>query len=363
MGQRYVIGLARSALRMLLFLDHLFFVPTLLHRKLWFRLALMSSLVMSFDAVSATSSPFTTTNYTPLTHIFGIPPMYDVDSFRRNRAEVSLRTDISSQFAVSETGQELAAMDGDMYRTTFSYAAKPSNNFHWQIAIPYVEYRGGSIDGFVNDWHKVFGLPQGGRNKQPKDRQLYYYQRNGKVLLELREPQAGMGDILLTGQWKIKLPFGRRGGVQALTASLKLPTGDDKALLGSGAVDVSAGFAANTPDTIKSYDINWFTSYGAMWLGKSYYLSEQQRPIVLFAGFGASFSFSSSIHLKAQFDAHSAFYSNTNIAEIGQEALQFTFGGEWRMSKRWRLDMGLSEDFIVNASPDVTLHLGLYAGF
>lgn len=289
--------------------------------------------------------------------------MADVDAFRRNRTEISLSSDIINQFSLTENARELAVMDGDTYRTTFSYSAKPIQNFQWQLAIPYVQYRGGTIDGFVDEWHKIFGLPEGGRNMRPKDRQWYFYKRNDKVLLDLREPQAGVGDVLLTGQWKMKQPFRQRGGVQALTASVKIPTGDEQALLGSGGVDVSVGYAANTPEKVKAYDFSWYTSMGIVWLGRSYYLADQQTSLVLFGGVGASFPVFANLDIKAQFDANSSFYSDTNIAQIGQEALQFTFGGEWAINKSWRLDFGLSEDFIVDASPDVVFHLALYAGF
>jgi len=40
-----------------------------------------------------------------------------------------------------------------------------------------------------------------------------------------------------------------------------------------------------------------------------------------------------------------------------------TLGGNVQFSKKWNLDIGVVEDLVVHASPDVVFHLGLNGRF
>ena len=77
------------------------------------------------------------------------------------------------------------------------FSRKFGNCWHGTMVLPYVQHSGGELDGFVDDWHEFFGLPESDRPKAPTDRLLYYYEKNGEVLLDFRDSESGVGDIQL----------------------------------------------------------------------------------------------------------------------------------------------------------------------
>jgi len=321
-------------------------------------------MIIAVANVSASpGGPFATSNYAPLVQIFGLPPIVDVDSYRRNQFEFTLRTDMSSFFAVNESEREKSVMDGDSYRYTLSLSSKPYYGFQLQLAIPYIQYGGGTMDGFIDEFHKIFGFPEGGRDINPKDQQNYYYERDGQTRISLQKSQAGVGDTMISAQWSSSKPGNIRRSRYSWSASLKLPTGDPTTLLGSGGTDISLGFNASVPDKFWGYRYNFYFSMGGLWLGRSYYLSDLQRQLVAFSGLGFSVELYPHLNFKTQLYGHSDLYADTNVAEIGQESVQITIGGEWQISKQWRYDFALSEDLLIDAAPDVTFYSGLHLGF
>jgi hypothetical protein len=66
--------------------------------------------------------------------------------------------------------------------------------------------------------------------------------------------------------------------------------------------------------------------------------------------------------LKLQVDGHSALYAS-ELDELGDPALILIMGGTLGLGDNTSLDIGVGEDLAVNASPDVTFHLGLSRQF
>ncbi len=64
------------------------------------------------------------------------------------------------------------------------------------------------------------------------------------------------------------------------------------------------------------------------------------------------------IALKAQVSGHTPFYQS-DLRELGKDALQLIVGGTLAFSPQTSLDIGVSEDIIVRTSPDVAFHLAL----
>ena len=63
--------------------------------------------------------------------------------------------------------------------------------------------------------------------------------------------------------------------------------------------------------------------------------------------------------LKAQLDFHSPFF-NTPLEEIGEKAIQATFGGWIRPNERAHFEFAIVEDLEVSTAPDVVLHIAAH---
>ena len=113
------------------------------------------------------------------------------------------------------------------------------NRLELGFEIPYIFQNGGFLDGFIEDYHNTFGLPQGGRDQAPKGRLLFNYQRNGANLFQIDKSNSGIGDVRLTAGFQLYREEGEGSHALALRASFKVPTGDSNELHGSRSTDLA----------------------------------------------------------------------------------------------------------------------------
>jgi hypothetical protein len=60
---------------------------------------------------------------------------------------------------------------------------------------------------------------------------------------------------------------------------------------------------------------------------------------------------------------HTPFYSDSDLKQLGAPSAQVTLGGALHFSAKTSLDIGVTEDIVVGASPDVVFHLSLRRSF
>jgi len=254
-------------------------------------------------------------------------------------------------------------LDGESYRTTLIVAHGVTHDVELGIELPYIAIRGGHLDGFVDSFHELFGFSDGGRNDVPRNRLQYFYSRNGATRLDLTEPASGVGDIRLTGAWQWQPAQSGNHHPVALRGLLKLPTGDPDTLLGSGGTDVAIWASMACNPAICTDGWQWYGGLGGLYVGNGDVLPDMQRHLVGFASGGLGWSVLNNLVLKAQLDAHTPFYRDSEFGQLAGSAAQLLLGFTLKFGARTALDLALSEDIIPNNSPDVTIQIGLRAIF
>ena len=312
----------------------------------------------SQSLMAASLSPLYVRNYSPMVHYFGLPVMPDLDALQEQNNQWSIHAAYSSHFAAAVTPRELLIVDGESHYYTMQYQWRLTPQTYLQLDIPYLGFRGGTLDGFIEEWHHVFSLPQSGRTTLDKNRLQFYYERDGKVVFNSNPESAGLGDINLSWNRSLAGTSHLSPRHRALVVNLKLPTGSKLDWLGSGAVDLAIGLAERRQQEWWNKPAALFFSSGLLLPGKAYRLSDRQRPLVLYGGAGAALQWQSRLVFKAQVDLHTAFYTDTDIAPLGQEAAQLTLGGDI-LIPNGRIELAVSEDLIIDASPDVTFNIGV----
>ena len=63
------------------------------------------------------------------------------------------------------------------------------------IEIPWLQHSGGYLDGVIDGWHDLLGLPEGIRPQTPDNGLMYVYEKNGVQVFQLNERKSGLGDI------------------------------------------------------------------------------------------------------------------------------------------------------------------------
>ena len=226
---------------------------------------------------------------------------------------------------------------------------------HWNMVIdlPYIDHGQGHLDGAVNEFHDLFGFPEGPRGDRPENLFAVSYQRQGQHQVNLRTPQSGMGDMALSltynfdKSWVEDLKLG---------AKLKVPTGDQSRLTGSGTHDV--GFWLSAANPLDDKFSHFFTIGGVLIEQDRGLLSDIRNPGYGFLSYGVAWRYSPTIDLKVQLDTRSAIYTQTDLLPL-RSATTISFGGALRLSKDYVLDAAIVEDIAVGAAPDVVFQISV----
>jgi len=328
--------------------------------------ALMALFCLSAPCLAADMeiTPFRTVNQSPLVQIFGLPVESNAVITPAGRLKFSLTQDVASEYTVSKASSEQISLDGESYRWILATRYGIGSRFEVGAEIPYILYGGGFLDSFIVDWHKTFGLPQGGRDSAPKNRLLYSYQKNGVQKLKMDHADSGIGDISLTLGMKLydTADEGSHDSL-ALRAALKLPTGASGSLRGSGSTDFALSLCGSMNNFTEWGSLGLFASLGGMTMTRGDVLSDQQNNLAGFGTFGLGWGPAEWISFKLQLNAHTALYHGSSLDELSANSLMLVMGGALGFPGGYLLDIGVSEDLAVTTAPDVAFHLGLSKQF
>lgn len=316
---------------------------------------LLSCCIFPALAVAQDLSPFSTSNQNPLVAIYGLPATAPGKVLDNEQSEMTIRIDIASLCSRISDADESVYLDGESYRYTLAFKRGIGRNLEVGMEIPYVMHSEGFLDNFIENWHDFFNLPQGERDEIQEDQLTYSYQSESSSVL-LEDEENGFGDLRLTGGWQIRGQGHRDDHHLALRASLKLPTGDEDKLLGSGSTDLALWLSSSS--SFRQQTVALFGSAGLLLMTDGDVMPEQQRNFVGFGSLGAVWQAFDSVSVKIQFDGHTAFYDDSDFSELG-ESIQMILGGGIALSENTLLDLGVSEDIVVDSAPDVVFHLAL----
>ena len=299
-------------------------------------------------------SPLTLSNYNPMVAIHGLPHIGDAEVLGRGSAQARLMYDVSSHYADDDNDTESILLDGETARTTFIYQQGIRDRWQLALMVPYLKHHGGGLDSTINNWHDMFDMPEGGRDQVANNQFRYTYSRNSQTRFDLQSPSSGLGDVRVQAAWQLEQ---NPSQATALEVSVKLPTGDSGKLHGSGALDVAMWYKNETQQQFFNARGGSFYSIGALYLGNGDVLGDMTKRWAGFGGLGAGVYLTEKLLFVSQLDINTPFYSSSDLVELGSHAVQLTIGGSVLLSERGRINLGVAEDLVIDASPDVTFHI------
>ncbi|MFT7218656.1 MAG: hypothetical protein ACI8Z1_000267 [Candidatus Azotimanducaceae bacterium] len=318
---------------------------------------LLVGVILYASALSAKADlfePFSTSNLNPFTQSYGLPNAKSATLPSATQWQFGLQTDAANNFTQSNSALENINIDGETYRATLSVTRGLTDRLSLGLDVPYVRHQGGSFDHFIEDWHKLFGLPNGGREDVRQDNLDYQYQ-SGAEKFRLNHSTGGIGDA----RFHLGYQFGQSASRQwAIRAGVKLPTGNKRKLLGSGSTDLFASVHLNDNNLIKHPDWAIRAHVGALAIGDGDVLKKSVEDWVIYGSGTLAWQAWENVSLKAQLDYHSPFF-DSDLEELGDPSAQLILGGTIRLSGRSYLDISVSEDIITNTAPDVVFQIGL----
>ncbi len=313
---------------------------------------LIALLTAKTVTAGTTTTPLQTRDQNPLVLIHGLPSATAAELPAAGRIQTSISLNISNTLNIDVTENTLLLIDGETYQLNLTMDFGLTDGWAIRGSLPLIAYSGGFLDQPIEQYHDTFGFSQGDRLENPRDRLLFFYQRNNTEQLRLTRRNSGLGDIQLIAGRQL---HANEHSAYSLWAGLKLPTGDSETLNGSGAADLSVWLAGKK--TI-SNRLNSYGTIGVLQLGNGDVLPELQENTVFHGNLGLVWQTWPQLAFKAQFEAHTEFYKAPGTAFLS-DVLQLSIGGTWQITDRFEFDFAVAEDIKEDASPDVNFHFNL----
>jgi hypothetical protein len=300
-------------------------------------------------AAAQLADPLHIRNLNPLVAVFGLPAWDTVPIGTR----FGVTTEVANHYRFSLKDNDVLMLDGETVRVNSSFTHGFAGGWSLGVEVPYYRVGGGVLDDLIDGWHSAFNMPDGGRNARPEGEFLYRFGDRREPLFVLTEPQSGLGDV--------HLKFARRIGAEQgfiVQASIKLPTGEEEMLAGSGSTDWSVTLLRSQPLVGRPRPAGYYWGVGLIRAGDADLVTFESQTWIPTGVVGGTWQPWPKFGLKGQIDVHDAFYDSP-LEELGETAIQATLSAWRRIGARGTLEFGVVEDLAVSTAPDVVLHASL----
>lgn len=297
--------------------------------------------------------PFVTSNLNPFVNLHTLPANRPARVTGKGRFEWLLTTELANNFTSSVRGQDSITIDGESWRTAISLSYGINNRWELLLTVPYTRHQSGSLDGFVEDWHQWFGLPNSGRDLSPRDQLLYSRVDDGVEVSRIDRSTSGVGDITIGVAYELAES---QNSAWSLSGGVKLPTGDADKLTGAGAADYFVAIRYSRYQFMGLENLAYHGRAGILALGDSDLPGAEN--LAIFGSSTLAWQPWDRVSLKTQLNLNTAIY-DSRLRELGDHSLQLTLGGSVRLTTRTVLDIGVVEDIVTDTSPDVVFHFNL----
>lgn len=292
----------------------------------------------------------------PLTGIFGVPDSTE-SGYLLDKGSSAWEFSMThaSHSIDNALLYEVLYLDGETNRVEFRYRKGITEKLEVGIDIPYVQHMAGSLDSFIDDFHQLFGMPEGHRPSRGKNVLEFHFTDTEGQAFNIGDDTGGIGDARIFGGWQLHDSLGHK---IALRFGVKLPTADSKHLHGSGGTDISLGVAGDVIYFLGYKRLNGFYRAHIVHLGEPEYLAHRHKEWVGFVSAGVGLQVSERVKLLLQAAARTSPYES-QIRNIGDTSTTVTFGTNIQLNKEFQLSFGITEDADVSSAPDVAFQLAL----
>jgi hypothetical protein len=310
-------------------------------------LAGASAALWAAAAGAQLAEPVHVRNLNPLVSIFGLPAWDTVPI----GTKLGVTAEVANHYRFSLVGNERLMLDGETVRTNFAFTHGFATGWSLGVEVPYYRVSGGFLDDAIDGWHSAFGMPDGGRNARPEGELLYSFGEPLAPSFVLTEPQTGVGDT----QLKFARLIGSDQGF-VVQASVKLATGDETMLAGSGSSDWAVTLLRTRPLLARKRAAGYYWGVGFVRAGDPEVVDFDANTWVPTAIIGGNWQLLPEFGFRGQIDVHGAFY-DSQLEEIGETAIQATFSAFRRTGQRGQVEFAVVEDLNVSTAPDVVVHV------
>jgi len=339
------------------------FPSTRFHARVsWPALVVVSLLIwpLTVTAEQGVAEGVPLRNQNPFLQVFGLPPFQSATLATDDSLKYDLSFDIVNHADADDNAGEDFAIDGESYFLTLSLRRGVTKKLELGIDVPLVAHASGFLDQAIEGWHDILGVSNDKR-RGPSNQLGFRYSRAGNSLYELNSATFGLGDIQLTAAMPLRQANDSDDLSIALRSSVKLPTGAEDELRGSGATDFSLGLYASDRHILWKRDLDISGFAGVLLLGDGDILTEIQRSAVPYGGIAAAWWMTERFGITTQVYAQGAYF-DSDLDELGGDSVQFAVGFDYRLQRPGlSLLFAIVEDIVPDATttPDFAVHFSI----
>jgi hypothetical protein len=312
--------------------------------------------IASLSAPATRAEPLLTRNQNPLLMPYGLPLPLAARLPTAGTGRFTLDVNWSNAANLESSDDDDFTLDAESQDVRLRLERAVGTDWAALVELPWRHLSGGTLDGFIENWHDFFGMPDGPRKNMPRDRLLVEYQHGDEIELQVDDSSSGIADIPIGVGYQVEASDER---ALAAWLTVKLPVGDSDDLLGSGATDVALSLAGQTR-LAERWQV--FGQVDAVWLGDGDILPDHQESFAWAGLAGVSWNAWRGLDLTVQLYANSRIF-DISIDGLSGDAMVLGYGGTYRTAGGWRFDFGMNEDIEVDASPDATFYFAVQRGF
>jgi hypothetical protein len=299
----------------------------------------------------AAAEPLPTLDQNPLLTDSGLSTPFASRIAPRGSTRTTLTADWSSTEAFQQSAREELVMDAETREWRLDLQHSLTDRIALRMQLPYRRVDGGSLDGFIDDWHSLFGQSEGDRPLLAKNDLLIDYRRDDALRVRIDRDTSGIGDLHTAIGYQLT---SHPHYAVAIWSGFKLPTADNT-MLNRNRISASMTLALE-----RSLSSRW-RAHGqasAIYARRGGVLQDMQRSWIAQGMLALDYLSSDALALTVQVDAHTAAYRDTPMELFGHAWL-VTIGGRYRFESGWQVQLGVGEDIKVEASPDVNFILAI----
>lgn len=301
-------------------------------------------------AWSASAEPVSAVDRYPLARMFVPPPPTSAD-FGAGLRPLTLDLDWGT-FATKSTGvTEQLVFDGETVTLTGRWQWQRGD---WRLGVdvPAVYQSGGMLDRVIDEFHQLFGLPEGDRPVLPIDAVQILYEDQRGTRFDVRGDDWGLGETHLHVGRSLRQSDHR---FSAVRAHVKLPTGSTRRLLGSGTLGAGVEWHTLARTTWRGRGLTWFGGAGVQWHDGSDVLSDRVNRFAGFGHVGARLFLRPAVSAVVQLDMHTPYF-DSDLDGL-ENAFAVTFGARWQRRRGDAFEFTVYEDVVPRSVPDVVFQM------
>jgi hypothetical protein len=280
-------------------------------------------------------------------------PSISPDALAAGETRVGLGLDWGSDFALRGTDPGLTHfVDGEHRTLALDVRRGITPRTTLGVRVP-VRWRGpGVLDGLIDGWHRITGLPDNDRGLYPRDRfRLEGRDVLGRKLVIADDTGGGLGNVELSGLWAARP--GPQGLAVSLVGRAELPTGSGP-FGGSGAHFGAQAVVAHPLG--RSVDV--YSGLGATLVART--AQEELRYARWRAHGFATLEWRAARRLSILIETSAASRLIDNVADYPGLQMYFRMGGKLDLGGRWRLEGGFVEGISsIQATTDFGVQVGV----